>query len=226
MEKLMLESTKFIVLPNTVRKSFREEAVISPSIVNRYKDNFVILYLGDTGLRRGLMTALDGMSDIIKAIPNVKLVLVGSNKSDDVLKRRSTALGIDEYVDFEGWQDFKLFQSYIMASDICISPLHRNLHHDTTFANKVFQYMAFAKPLVVSDCEAQHIIVEKANCGLVHEAENTSQYVERILTLYHDKSLQKSMGENGQVFVDQRYNWEKKSEDLVNYYKGIAEDVI
>lgn len=30
------------------------------------------------------------------------------------------------YVSFEGWQDFNLFQSYILASDVGIYPIHKD----------------------------------------------------------------------------------------------------
>ena len=53
-----------------------------------------------------------------------------------------------------------------MASAVCISPLLRNLHHDTTYANKIFQYMALAKPLLVSDATAQKNIILEAGLRL------------------------------------------------------------
>ena len=40
---------------------------------------FVLLYLGDTGLRRGLQTAIASIPVLKEKIPNIKLVIVGSN---------------------------------------------------------------------------------------------------------------------------------------------------
>ena len=54
-----IESNKIAVVPNTVRKSFYKNPEIHPVIINKFKDRFVLLYIGNTGLRRGLETAID-----------------------------------------------------------------------------------------------------------------------------------------------------------------------
>ncbi|SHK51117.1 Glycosyltransferase involved in cell wall bisynthesis [Reichenbachiella agariperforans] len=226
LKKLGLSPDQLIVVPNTVRAVFEKEAKHDATIVDRLANKFVILYVGDTGLRRGLLTAIEAMPELSKHIPDVKLVIVGSNKTDGVLKAKVEELRVHDYVDFEGWQDFTLFQSYITVSDVCISPLHRNVHHDTTYANKIFQYMAFAKPLIVSDCLAQETVIRRANSGLVHQAESVEDYQQQVLKLYEDTDLRQELGENGKAFVSQDYNWERTSHELINYYNQIETDVI
>lgn len=209
-----------IVVPNTVHKNYCN-AIVQNEIVNKYKNYFVILYVGDTGLRRGLQTAIDSVALLKKTIKNIKLVIVGSNSSDAILKQQVKDLGIEKFVDFEGWKEELLFQSYIKASSVCISPLHRNLHHDTTYANKLFQYMSLGKPLLVSDAIAQKNIVEQANSGLIHEAENSSDFVENILEFYKNKNLQKELGNNGKLFIKNKFHWEITSEELINLYTNL-----
>lgn len=224
-DKLNLKPEHFITLPNTVRAAFRKETNHDPNIVDRLKDHFVILYVGDTGLRRGLLTAIEAIPNLVNEIGNLKLVIVGSNKTDEVLKEKVQELGVGKYVDFEGWQDFTKFQSYIDVSDICISPLHRNVHHDTTYANKIFQYMALSKPLLVSDAVAQQEVIEKAQSGLVHEAENVEDYQEKLLQLYKSESMRRDFGENGRRFVHDEYSWEITSQGMIEYYKKLANEL-
>ena len=129
-QRTKIARNKIILVPNTVRKSFYKNAVIDESIVNRYQDSFVILYVGDTHIRRGLQTAIASVKELSVKIKNLKLVIVGKNTTDTVLKQQVEELDIAQYVDFEGWQDVGLFPSYIAASAVCISPLHRNAQHD------------------------------------------------------------------------------------------------
>jgi len=218
-DKLGESPNKFIVVPNTVREKFLQ-APIDQAIVDRYKSDKVILYVGDTGLRRGLLTAIDAMPSIIEKHKDAKLVVVGKNSTDDVLKNRVSELGVTDYVDFQGWQNFKLFPSYIESSMVCISPLHRNIHHDTTYANKIFQYMAYAKPQVLSDCPAQANVIIKANCGLIHEAENVDSYTTQMITLLDQESLRTEMGNNGRKFVKEEYSFDKASAELISYYSN------
>ena len=211
-----------IVVPNTVHRNYLKNAIIQNDIIEKYKNNFVLLYVGDTGLRRGLQTAIESISILKNTIPTIKLVIVGSNTSDTVLKKQVENFGIENYVDFEGWQDETLFPSYIKSSSICISPLHRNLHHDTTYANKLFQYMSFGKPLIVSEATSQKIIVEKANSGLVHEAENSNDFTEKVLELINNKSLQTRLGENGKLFIENKFHWDKTSKELIDLYANLS----
>ncbi len=209
------------VIPNTVRKSFYNEVEYSNEILENYKNDFVILYIGDTGIRRGLLTAIDSLASLKDKISNIKLVIVGKNSTDVILKQRVKELKLEKYVDFQGWQNERLFPSYIMVSSIGISPLHRNLHHDTTYANKIFQYMSFGKPLLVSDAIAQKKLVERVNSGLVHEEQNPKDFADKILQLYTDKNLQKELGKNGERFIKEEFNWDKTSEELIKLYKDL-----
>lgn len=212
---------KVIVVPNTVHKSYFENATFKNEIIEKYKSNFMLLYVGDTGLRRGLATAIESVAVLKDKIPTIKLVIVGSNTSDVFLKQQVEDLKIQNYVDFEGWQNETLFPSYIKASSVCISPLHRNLHHDTTYANKLFQYMSFGKPLLVSDAISQKNIVEKAQAGLIHKAESIIDFTEKVLELYHVKVLQKKLGESGKTFIENEFYWEKTSENLIKLYANL-----
>ena len=220
-ERVKMERQKLVVVPNSVRQSFYKDYDLKESIVEKYKDCFVILYLGDTNIRRGLLTAIEASVLLSQKIANYKLVIVGSNTTDSVLKKRAKELKIEQFIDFEGWQDLSLFPSYIQSSDVCISPLHRNPHHDTTYANKIFQYMSFEKPLVVSNALAQEAIVKQSNSGLVHVEKDVKDFTDKVLTLYDNPEMLKEFGLSGKKFIEKQFSWEKTSKALVNLYEHI-----
>lgn len=213
---------KIVLVPNTVHQSFYKEAIIDNSIVDAYQNDFVILYLGDTGLRRGLQTAIEALPILRKKIPNVKLVIVGVSSSDAVLKQQVIDLKLENLVDFKGWQEVSLFPSYIVASAVCISPLHRNIQHDVAYANKLFQYMSFAKPVLVSDAIAQKNLIEKTNSGLVHLEKNAQDFADKVLQLNEDSAWRDRLGRNGKQFVEEEFCWEKTSEKLIALYENLS----
>lgn len=220
-ERIPQQKENFVLVPNTIRASFYENYVVNNTILNRYKDNFVILYLGDTHLRRGLQTAIESLNYLKVKIPNIKLVIVGKNTTDIILKQLVQELELNKYVDFEGWQDVSLFQSYISASHICISPLHRNLQHDVAYANKIFQYMSFGKPLLVSNATAQKELVEKYQTGLIHKDRDVLDFTNKVLDLYTNEDLRKQLGDNGQHFVKNHFTWEQTSKELIKLYTNL-----
>ena len=212
---------KLVLVPNTIRESFYRNYNIDKVIADRYKDKFVILYLGDTHTRRGLLTAIGAVKKLKNTISNLKLVIVGKNTTDRILKQEVERSMLNEHVDFEGWQNINLFQTYILASQICISPLHRNLQHDVAYANKIFQYMSLGKPLLVSDAIAQKKLVDKNNTGLVHKEKDVHDFSDKVLTLYKNEKLRIELGANGKEFIENTFSWEQTSKKLVHLYDNL-----
>ncbi|MDO6737801.1 glycosyltransferase family 4 protein [Wenyingzhuangia sp. 2_MG-2023] len=220
-QRTKISNDKIVLVPNTIRKSFYQDAVMDTEILKRYKDSFVILYLGDTHLRRGLQTAISAIKIIADKIENVKLVIVGTNTTDIVLKKQVQDLGVEDLVDFEGWQNVALFPSYIKASSVCISPLHRSMQHDVAYANKIFQYMSFSKPLLVSNATAQKTLVNRVGAGLVHKDRDVDDFVEKTLELYKNEALRTKMGQKGKAFIDNEFNWDQACKGLIDLYNTI-----
>ena len=223
LSRIQLDSEKIVVVPNTVRTSFYTMYELDQKVLKAYEDHFSILYIGDTGLRRGLQTAIEAISLLKEKVPSIKLIVVGKNSSDPILKSQVKALGVERYVDFTGWQPMHLFPSYILASSVCISPLHRNVQHDVAYANKLFQYMSFAKPLLVSNATAQKNLIEKKQSGLVHEAQNVTDFADKVFKLYQDKELRGKLGANGKRFIESEFNWEKASKSLLDLYASLSQ---
>jgi len=212
---------KFTDVANTIEPDIYWSYELDKSIIRRFKKGFDIVYVGDTGLRRGTDTAIEAIKLLINKIPEIQLVLVGKSTEDQVLKQRVFELGLTSNVLFEGWQDVSRFPSYIEGAEVCISPLHRNKHHDTTFANKLFQYMAGERPVVVSDCDAQSNVVKETNCGLIFEAGNAEQLADRLLELYKNPLRAKEYGVNGKQAVIDKYNWKETSKGLISLYEKL-----
>ncbi|TCP27004.1 glycosyltransferase involved in cell wall biosynthesis [Tenacibaculum skagerrakense] len=212
---------KVVLVSNTISTSFYLNAEFDEELIKSYTNYFTMLYLGDTHTRRGLLLAIEAVSKLKDEITNIKLVIVGSSTTDYMLKNKVQELVLEDYVDFKGWRDVKLFPSFIKASDVCLSPLHRSKQHDVAYANKIFQYMSFGKPLLVSNATAQKEMVEQVNSGLVHEDRDVNDFVVKLLKLYNNPELRNTLGKNGENFVRDSYTWDKTSNELKEIYKTI-----
>ncbi len=207
-----------VVVPNTILPEVYLQYSINQPILEKFKSYYNIVYLGDTSLRRGTDTAIQAIALLKEKIPNIKLILVGDSSVDKELMNLAKSLNVYENVSFEGWQDVSLFPTYVKASAVCISPLKRNPHHDTTFANKLFQYMAMGKPVVVSDSTTQANVVQQEACGLIHEANNATDLAEKILKIHNNSKLAAKFGTNGKLAVEHRWNWNITSLKLIQLY--------
>ena len=225
-QNLLAETSKreedIIVLPNTPSINF-SSLPLDERIIARMSGTFNLLYVGDTGQRRGTADLMHAVAKLSNKIPEIRLWIVGKSSFDGRLKALSEQLQIQDHVHLEGWQSESLFPSYITGAHVCLSPLLRNRHHDSTFANKVFQYMAMGRVSVVSDSTAQADLVNSEHCGLIHKAADVGDLSEKISILYKDARLREEMANNARAAVLRKWNWETSSGTLTGMYSTLAE---
>ena len=189
LSRVKIDQEKIVVYPNTVRDDFYKNKKIDKVLEKQYSKNFVITYVGNTSERRGLLTVIESLKTLRKTIPNIKLLIIGKSSFDYVLKNEIKKHDVEELVDFIGWVKENEIPNYLSISKLGLSPLHRNIHHDTTYANKIFQYISFGCPIVSSDVIAQSELVKKHNIGVVFEDRNVMDLTKKITQLYNEKDL-------------------------------------
>ncbi|MEP1778520.1 glycosyltransferase family 4 protein [Reichenbachiella sp.] len=201
-----IDSDKTLVLPNFTDSSFIKKSY-DQNIANRFADRFNVLYIGDTGTRRGLESVIRSIPLLIHDIPNFNLIIVGSSSNDASLKELANKEGATKYVSAEGWQTENLLPDYVHVADVGICPILRNIHHDTTYANKLFQYALHGKSILASDCIAQKSLIENEEWGLIHSADDAVDFAKQLKTLYHNPELRKKTGQNAAKSIENKYNY-------------------
>lgn len=223
--RLGIPEDKIYVVPNTASK---ERIDIEPveEVIDRYRDNFVVSYIGGFAPHRGLDTVVRSAGYLKDRIENLKIVLVGdrNRKYMNYIKDLAERLGCGQVVDFPGWQSFERIWSYIRVSDICLVPHARNPHTDTTIPHKLFQYMMLAKPVIVSDCPPLRRIIEDSGGGLWFRYDDPGELAEKIFYLYSDGEKRKTIGQAGQQAFNDRYNWDATSRPLVDLYNELMRE--
>ena len=218
-DRLSIEKEKIVVFPNTVSKKFYTDFKIDKKISRNYSGNFVMLYIGNTSKRRGLDLVLENIPKIITEIKNFKFVVVGSSSYDREIKKKVEYLKIEDYVDLEGWKDETLFQSYISSSSIGVSPLESNLHHDTTYANKIFQYLSLGCPVLCSDVVAQRDLINKYKFGLLFKSGDSDDFLNKVMEMYRDKILLLELKKNAKNAIVNSLNNSLVSKNMVRIYE-------
>ena len=217
-KRISIESKKITVYPNTVKKQFYKNYDLNNSIINRFKSKFVLLYLGNTSKRRGLDMVINSIVTLKNLIPNLMLVVVGSSSYDNSLKSLVIKNKVKDFVSFEGWKNETEFPSYLSIANIGISPLTSNIHHDTTYANKIFQYMSFGCPLICSDVLAQKEIIEEYKVGELFKTENSNDFSKTVLELYKNSEKLKTYSLNCKIAIENHLNNEIVSQQIVSMY--------
>jgi len=216
-ESLGVTGENIVVVTNTEDTDYFRAFQIDESLVEKYRDDFVILYVGGFSPHRGLETAVHAMPSVLQQIPNARLLLVGDGATRLELEQMVRDSGLDEKVTFTGFQPFEKVPTYIHLSSMCLIPHISTPHIETTMPNKIFQFMILARSVVVSSTRPMMRIVNDAECGLIFKERNAQSLAEIIIQL-EDEHLRRRLGENGRQAVEDRYNWQKTAQALLSLY--------
>lgn len=181
---------------------------------------FTVVYFGDTGIRRGILTILES-AEILKN-KKIHFLIIGDSRDNHYLQKIATERNLHN-VTFTGWIPVDEAIKLINNSKVGLCPFLRNIHHDTTYANKMFQYMALGKPVLVSNCTAQANFVIKEACGLVFEAGNSLELSNQIIKLT-DQSEYDQLSKNAKNCVYDKYNWETTGSKLIGLYSTLIKE--
>ncbi|MBC8552103.1 MAG: glycosyltransferase family 4 protein [Nitrospira sp.] len=169
-------------------------------------DKFEMLYVGAVNGGRGLDIAIKAIPRLKELIPNLSLVIAGSGDNLEELKVLADKLEIRQYVKFLGWVDTGLVPSYINNSSVCIVPHDATEFVNSTIPNKLFDYMACKKPVIVSDAMPLRRVVKESNCGTIFKSRDIDDFIEKVMEL-QDSGVRHEKGENGFEMVKSKYNW-------------------
>jgi len=180
-----------------------------------------IVYTGTFSPSRGLETAVEGMAEIKTMLPGSRLVLVGDGADKSVkrnLKERAHELNLENDVVFTGWSSRDVMWGYIRKASVCIVPQPSHPFTDNTIPHKLFEYMLYGKPVVVSDAKPLKRIVEECQCGAVFKSKSPKSFAQAVMQCYENKEV---YGKNGKVAVKRKYNWGSDADVLLSVYEQL-----
>ena len=93
-----------------------------------------------------------------------------------------------------------------------------------TYANKLFLYMGFGIPVIVSDCPAQANVINRSEGGLVFKAEDTDDFIAKIKAM-DNPVLHERLSKNAFASVKSKYNFSVSKKNLTNLYEQLSDEV-
>ena len=217
-ESLGVRRENIVVVTNTEDIDYFRAFAIDESLLHKWDEDFVVLYVGGFSPHRGLETAIDAMPLVLETITNARLILVGDGVIRRELEQLVQDMDLAGRVTFTGHQPFRLIPTYIRLSSVCLIPHISTPHIETTMPNKIFQFMMLGKPVVVSNTRPMMRVVKDAECGLIFKERNAQSLAETIIQLTDD-DMRRRLGENARCVVEDRYNWKKTVQALLDLYR-------
>lgn len=180
-------------------------------------DSQLILTVGGDILLKGTIFALYALSEIVKVLPKVKLIVIGVNgKNKERLVLIIKNLGIqNNVVLIDRIPNYKM-PNYYSSSDIVVLPsLSEN------FPVVALEAMSSGKPVVASKVGGIPELVNNNENGILVSPGNVEQIVQALLRLLENQSLRNRMGELGRKTVEEKFDWKKISQLYLNEFESL-----
>lgn len=212
-----LEKGKFAIYPNVPDIAFYEGQKMDKSVNDEV---FRLFYLGVIGYSRGLHVASEGIKLLIERGYKVELHIAGKIHKNDQNYFENEVRG--EHIVHIPWIDLEELGDYLSNMDLGISPIFKNPQHDSGVANKVFQYMLFGKPVLVSNSAAQKDLVESEKCGLVHQDKSAKDFADKVEWFINHGDESREMGLRGRKSIIDKYNIKVMGKGLLALYNSMT----
>jgi len=212
-----MNENKFQYIPNGVNLDEVENYTdISDDIKKLLpKDKFIVGYLGTIGIANALEYLIQS-AKLLNYNNNIHFVLIGEGGELERLKKYTNDNLLNNITFIPPISKIEV-QGMLKLFDICYIGWHnKSIYKYGISANKIFDYMYSAKPILHS-INLENDIISNANCGVTIKAEDIQEIAKAILDL-SSKSIETldKMGQNGKAYVIKYHSYSSLATKYIN----------
>lgn len=165
---------------------------------------FIALYAGAHGLSNDLGVVLDAAA-LLQDHPEIAIVFLGDGKEKPALVEAAAAQGLQNVHFLPSIPKLEMSQA-LAAAGACIAILKPIPDYKTVYPNKVFDYMAAGRPVVLAIDGVIREVVETAQAGIPVPPGDAAALAQAIRTLADQPDAARQMGLNGQSYVEAHFD--------------------
>lgn len=173
---------------------------------------FVVLYAGAHGMSNDLGVVLEAAC-LLRDRPEIAIVLLGDGKDKPLLQARAIGLGLQNVCFIPPLPKAEMPQA-LAAADACLAILKPIPLYATVFPNKVFDYMAAGRPVLLAIDGVIRQVVEENGAGVFVPPGNPAALADAIRFLADDLERCRELGENGRRVLGEQYDRARLAEKL------------
>lgn len=197
----------------------RMNTAAQPDETLRAGKRYLVGYIGVMGSADGVDYLVDAAAHIIKTRQraDVQFLLMGSGPEHADLVVLRDRLGLQDYVSMPGRVSDEFLCRALSTMDLGVACDPINAYNDHCTMNKVLEYMAFAKPMVMfGTIEGRFSAGESA----VYVMENSAEKLgDAIIALLDDEVRRQALGAAGHARLTHELNWERSVGQLLAAYQ-------
>lgn len=222
-EQAGAEPGKLVAVPNGVdTEQFAVEAEGGPlRQAHGLHGKFIALYAGAHGMANDLWQVLQA-AEGLKQDPGIVFVLLGDGAEKQALVEHVRAHRLGNVL-FLPPAPKDQVPSILAEADCGIATLKPLEMFTTTYPNKVFDYLAAGKPVVLAIDGVIRRLVEEAGAGLYVQPGDSAALGQAVRRLRDEPELAGQMGRQGRQYVVERYDRKLLAERMQSVLEALVE---
>ena len=166
--------------------------------------------------RKGQDVLVRALPQVLRAVPDALLLVVGAGPDRTRLERLVDSLGVRPAVHFAGAVPWSRLPAYFDFADVFAMPCRsRRLGLEVEGLGLVFlEAAATGLPVVVGDSGGAPDACRHGETGFVVDGRDVPAVAERIALLLGDRALARAMGKRGRAWVQREWGWDRATARL------------
>ena len=176
---------------------FRERHGLPPSA-------FLMLYAGAHGLSNDLGIVLQA-ADLLRENKDIAIALLGDGKDKPALQAQAASLKLEQIYFLPPLAKMQMPQA-LAAADACLAMLKPVKLYATVYPNKVFDYMAAGRPVLLAIDGVIRNVVEQAGAGHFVPPGDAQALAQAILAMADNRAEARKMGRAGRLYLEKHFD--------------------
>jgi glycosyltransferase involved in cell wall biosynthesis len=186
------------------------------------ESKYVALYAGAHGMSNDLEVLLEAAGRLIDQ-PEVAIVLLGDGKEKPHLQALASEKDLNNVFFIPSVPKDEM-SGALAAADACIAILKPVEMYKTVYPNKVFDYMAAGRPVILAIDGVIRDVVESAQCGIVVPPGDAESLANAIQLLAKSLEQGLTLGQNGRRYVETYFDRAVVAEKLNQLLESILKE--
>ncbi len=221
-----IDSDKVTVIPNAVNvESFNLASPPDPALQAQLglAGATVIGFVGSFYAYEGLDLLVQALPALLKAKPDIKLLLVGGGTQEQNLRDQAKALGVSDKVVFSGRVPHQEVNKYYDLINVLAYPRHPMRLTELVTPLKPLEAMAQGQLFVASDVGGHKELIDHNKTGVLFKAGNANALAQALLDLLENPTLWPVLRGNGRRHVERVRNWTNSVANYVAPYQKLVQ---
>ena len=216
--KLGADSAKIIVVhpgPNLLAEEVSKFKIKETIQAYNLKDKKILLTVGRLVERKGQDTVISALPEIIKKVPDLKYLIVGTGPYQKTLARLVDQNQLGNYVKFINPSSENDLAALYQLCDVFIMPSRQLPSGDVEgFGIVYLEANSFGKPVIGGRSGGVPEAVIDGQTGILVDPTNIDQIAQQTIRLLTNQALAQRLGLQGLERVAEEFDWQAQTEKI------------